>query len=206
MDGNGEGRLRIPWDALQTWFERRLGSSQKLSLPIILAIGAGLLLIIAGSFSRVPSAAPAKPEAPSREERALTRDESLWSETQWERELAATLSKIRGAGRVWVDLTMEGSEVHIWQEKEANQIRQTQEGTGRSERQTSTNRELVLTQGTGGTESPVLKQKKRPHVVGVVVIAEGADSPRVKEELWRATLVATGADPHRVVVISGTVD
>lgn len=202
MEDNSRGNLQIPWEAMQSWLERRLGLTRRLSLPIVLAIGLGLILIFAGSMTKV-SNPPEKPRSAQKEERALSRDEAMWTETQWERELAATLSKIRGVGRVFVDLTVEGTEVRIWQEKEENEIRQTQEGTGRSERQSSNHRDLVLTQSTGGAEAPVLKQMKRPRVVGVVVIAEGADSPAIQEELWRATLVATGADPHRVAVMPG---
>lgn len=202
MDDEMRVKKEFPWDHIQGWLDKRFGASRRLSLPVIVAIGIGLVLIVMGSFTRV-SPEPDKSVGQKRNERALNRDETLWTETQWERELAATLSKIRGAGQVWVDLTVEGTEVHVWQEKEENQVRQTQEGTGRSERETSTQRDLVLTQASGGSESPVLKQLRRPHVIGVVVIAEGADNPSIQEEIWRATLVATGADPHRVVVIPG---
>lgn len=204
MENDQVGEVKVPWQTLLHWLQERMGSSKRLLLPVTTIVGIGLLMLWAGNLVSPSPAAPRATPTPA-DERMLQREEGSWTETQWERELATTLSRISGAGRVWVDLTLEGGEISIWQEKEENEIRQVNEGGGnsREERQNRTSRNLVFTQ-SGRGEVPVLQQKKRPGVLGVVVIAEGAYDLGVRKELWHATAIATGTELHKVVVMAGT--
>lgn len=198
-----EQKPRIP-PSLENLFKwtQRLGPSQRYLGVLILAVGMGLLLLWGSNLSG--SGPPTQTENVQPEQRALQRDEGNWTEEQWERELSVMLSHIKGAGQVWVDLTLEGSEVQVWQEKEESESRQVQEdGTSHHrEQQNRVNRDLVFTQ-RNGVEVPVLQQKRRPRVRGVVIVAEGANDPVVREELWQAVAVATGAELHKITVIAG---
>jgi stage III sporulation protein AG len=196
---------RAPFNILEGLKRRieRLGPSQRYIWVLLIAIGMGLLLIWGGDLADPKRSVHITPSV-VRDERALQRYEASWSETQWERELSQALSHIRGAGVVRVDLTLEGTDLQIWQEREESETRQLkEEGTSRrEERQTRLNRDLVFTQ-RNGVETPVLQQKRRPGVVGVLVIAEGADHPVVREELTKAVAVATNAKLHRITVLPG---
>ncbi|HPT66633.1 MAG TPA: hypothetical protein PLI94_01185 [Bacillota bacterium] len=205
MEREHGGEGRVPWQMLLAWWQDKTAGSRRLLLPVATIVGLGLLLLWAGNPVTPAPTAPRVLLDHSTEERVPAREGDSWTEAQWERELATTLSRISGAGRVWVDLTLEGSEVHVWQEKEEQETRQVREGEGggRQEQQRRTSRDLVFTQGGRG-EAPVLQQRKRPKVLGVVVIAEGARDMGVREDLWHATAIATGTELHRVVVMAGT--
>ncbi|HEX2954312.1 MAG TPA: hypothetical protein VHR47_10065 [Bacillota bacterium] len=201
MSGENHAPFNI-WGGLKGRIEA-LGPAQRYFWVLLIAVGMGLLLIWGGDLTGTKP--PLNNESPTvQDERALQRDEESWSETQWERELSQALSHIKGAGHVWVDLTLEGSDIQMWQEKEESETRQlTEEGASRrEERQSRSNRDLVFTQ-RNGVEVPVLQQKRRPGVLGVLVIAGGADDPEVREELCNAVAVATGAQLHRITVLPG---
>lgn len=190
------------WGGIKQHIEA-LGPAQRYLWVLIIAVGMGLLLIWGGDLTGSGASVNNSPPI-AHDERALQRDEGSWSETQWERELSQSLSHIKGAGDVWVDITLEGTDLQMWQEKEDSETRQVKEegSSRREERQTRVNRDLVFTQ-RNGVEVPVLQQKRRPGVLGVLVIAEGADDPDVREELTKAVAVATGAELHRITVLPG---
>jgi stage III sporulation protein AG len=194
-------------EKIQKWLRDHLGTSQKMAIPILCLVSIGLLMIWAGNLSKPATDSMRDKQIQSDKTPALSRDEQLWSETTWERELAQTLSRIQGAGQVYVDITTDGTEVNVWHEREENDIRQVQDGVdgSRKERQNRLSRDLVFSRSHGGCETPVLRQKKRPKVMGVVVIAEGAANPVVREEIWQAAIVITGAESHRVVVVPGDI-
>lgn len=201
MPGDDQAPFNI-WGEIKRRIEA-LGPAQRYFWVLLIAVGIGLLLIWSGDLVGTgPSAHQREPTL--RDVRTLQRDEESWSETQWERELSQALSHLKGAGTVWVDLTLEGTDLQMWQEKEESETRQVkEEGTSRrEERQTRSNRDLVFTQ-RNGAEVPVLQQKRRPGVLGVLVIADGADDPEVREELTQAVAVATGARLHRISVLPG---
>ena len=121
-------------------------------------------------------------------------------------ELQRMLERIAGAGRVEVTVQLATSThkdyainsdtgVKTTEEQDQNGgTRQTTENTGSS---------TVVIAGNGqGQEKPVVRKEIAPEVAGVLVVAEGARTPRVKSDLFRAVQVALGAQPHKIIVMT----
>lgn len=133
-------------------------------------------------------------------------------EARLEAALAAVLSQIRGAGRVAVDVTLEdgGEAVPV---TDTSRTRRTTEeadpsGQRRSVSETSEDARVVTVRaggtpasGNSGGEQPVLVAIRPPAIRGVLVVAQGADEPRVREWLYRAVQTQLGVPLHRVLVL-----
>lgn len=96
-----------------------------------------------------------------------------------EERLSEILSQIDGAGRVWVMISYKST-----MEKDI-----AYDGT---------NERAVLSDG-----DVVIRRELFPEVKGVIVIAEGAGDPAVRNAIREATAAVTGAGINRVCVYSG---
>lgn len=100
-----------------------------------------------------------------------------------EARMAAALSRIEGAGEVTVVLALKSGE---------ERILAADEGDG--------DRETVIVSTGSSAESPVVLKTVRPQYLGVLIVAQGADSPPVAMELKRAASVLTGLGQDRIAV------
>lgn len=115
-----------------------------------------------------------------------------------EAQLALHLSQIAGAGQVSVMITLAAAG-------------QTEFATDREETRRSTDttteevfsQQTVLLQGGGGRESGLKLRETMPKVQGVVVIASGARTAKVREMLTEAAVTILALPPHRVTVLPG---
>ena len=126
-----------------------------------------------------------------------------------EREMAGRLEKvlmkISGVGRVEVFLTLErGAEYHYASIVDSSQkeTREEDSAGGNREILESTQRsQLVLTRSTQGQEEPVLLTEVFPRIKGVIVVAQGARDPWIRESITRAVQTALGIGPHKINVL-----
>jgi len=107
-----------------------------------------------------------------------------------EAKLASALSRINGAGKTEVVITFSGSPELVT----ANTINRHTSSTGTSSTITETISPIML----GG--NPVILKEVMPAVVGVLVVAEGADNIKVRLELLRAVQTVLGVSPDIVQI------
>jgi len=129
--------------------------------------------------------------------------------TQEEKELAIELrqmlEQVAGAGRVEVTVQLASSTNNNYAINTTTGLKTTQESDqGGGSRQITENTgtsTVVIARGDRGLEEPVVKQEMAPDVAGILVVAQGAGTPRVKADLFRAVQVALGVEPHRIIVL-----
>jgi stage III sporulation protein AG len=121
-----------------------------------------------------------------------------------ERDLAAALRRIRGVGEVVVLVTLESGPSYVYGENSEAVRRTTQEedgGGGRRSIAEDTHRTQVVITRDGGTEKPLVSREIQPELRGVMVIAQGAADPYLREEIIRALQAGLNLPAHRVTVL-----
>ncbi|NLV88625.1 MAG: sporulation stage III protein AG [Tissierellia bacterium] len=130
-------------------------------------------------------------------------DEEVDYSAYLEKKLANILSKLEGVGKVNVMVTLENSvekvtATNTTQSKESIIENDGEGGTRQVQRE-----DLTLQVVTRGNDGSLLVVKEiKPTVLGVIVIAEGADDPEVKEKLYEAVKTVLGIKANKVQVYS----
>ena len=106
--------------------------------------------------------------------------------------MAEILSKVEGAGQVDVMLTFRQTEEKTIAHNE------TREETGETLRMEQT--AILLEDGDGATQ-PLVLTETSPVVEGVVIAAQGADSPGVAAALNQAAQALLDVPAHKVAVL-----
>lgn len=127
------------------------------------------------------------------------------SKSDVEKKLAAILSKIEGAGRVDVMITYasDGEIVPAYdtRQNENRTQERVKEGGTRSINQSDHEKKIVYEEVQGGGKKPIVIKELKPVARGVVVVAEGARDPVVKEKISRAVRVLMDISIHKVEVL-----
>lgn len=156
--------------------------NKKMRSNILLALLLGILLLAAGrSFSDSK-----EEELPQTVAATETADRAT------ERRMAEILSKIQGAGQVDVMLTYRQTEEKTIAHNE------TREENGEALRTEQT--AILLEDGDGATQ-PLVLTETGPVVEGVVIAAQGADSPAVAAALNQAAQALLDVPAHKVAVL-----
>jgi stage III sporulation protein AG len=79
---------------------------------------------------------------------------------------------------------------------------QDSEGGSRETRQQQSREETVMITDRQGTDRPLVLREIEPRIEGVVIIAEGGDSPFVRDALTRAARAVLGLDAHMIQVLA----
>jgi len=121
-----------------------------------------------------------------------------------ERDLTALLRRVSGAGEVVVLVTLESGFRGVYGENKEATARMTREddgGGGRREVEETTSRTEVVVTRDGPGENPLVLLEKLPQLRGVMVIAEGAGDPRLREQLVLALQAGLDLPAHRITVL-----
>ena len=122
-----------------------------------------------------------------------------------EKRVEEILSGMEGAGKVQVMITVSDTGTEILEkDREVNttDLEETDDAGGRRKNTENGQREEVIyLRDAEGNEIPYVVQRKLPEVTGVVVIAEGAGSAKVKENIIGAVGVLFNLNEHRIKVI-----
>ncbi len=120
-------------------------------------------------------------------------------------ELRHMLEQVAGAGKVEVTVQLASSTNNDYAINTTTGLKNTQEkDQGGGSRQITENTDsstVVIARGDQGLEEPVVQKEVAPDVAGIMVVAQGAGTPRVKADLFRAVQVALGVEPHRIIVL-----
>lgn len=124
---------------------------------------------------------------------------------RWEEKLEESLRCVEGAGQVRVLIMLAGSEEQVLARDGKEEVSDTQEtdaaGGMRHVSETKLDRSVVRTVDERGQEVPLVVRTIAPKVEGVVVIAQGAGSEQVREDIIEAIQVLFDVDMNRIAII-----
>jgi len=168
----------------------KLDTKKKIQYAAVLLIA---VVILAIYFSSFKSAAQQKEEpAPSATGAAQADDV--------ESRLERVLSKIEGAGKVKVMITYESTPEIVPAysvDKQTSSTTNTSQGSVTNSENTQS--DVVTVKGSAGDNALVLRQDS-PKVLGVIVVAQGADDVGVRLNLLKAVEIILNVGPDRVDV------
>jgi len=180
---------------------KNLNEKDKKKIYSLLAIITGCIVLII-ALSSIPGAS--KPSSNDKKEESIGQQskEVLDEEQRLEARLESILTNISGVGNVDVLITFESSE----QIEPAFNSNSTTEKTEEKDSQggervvttESTNKTMVTSNGA----SPVVIKTTDPSIKGVLVVAEGANDPDVKQSLYKAVQTSLQIPGHKVEVYS----
>jgi stage III sporulation protein AG len=122
----------------------------------------------------------------------------------YQENLKDILSKVMGVSNVNVWITLSTSEQNVYEKDDkTDQTRTSEEdhnGGTRTTTQTSNDENIVIMDGGNG-KGPILVTKRSPIVEGVVVVADGVQSPTVKNWIKDAASSVLNVPSYKVIVI-----
>ncbi|HHV78950.1 MAG TPA: hypothetical protein GXX40_04975 [Firmicutes bacterium] len=166
-------------------------------LVVIFCLGVTALGI---SYVLAPLSSASQPK------RDLTAEESV---QQAERRLSQLgqdiLSKVDGVGRVAVQVTLATGPTTEYARNEFSTERETEEraesGITRKITEGNENAQLAIARSGSIGDRPVVTKIRQPEVSGVLVVAEGAEHPEVRDRLYEACKVLYGLTADRISVL-----
>ncbi|HEX3027978.1 MAG TPA: stage III sporulation protein AG, partial [Clostridia bacterium] len=172
----------------------------------VIAIIIGIIIIIAGStlFGKSASGGTDSktPDTYSADEVSGSVASSDKNDTEIEME--TILSLIKGAGSVNVMITYEsGNEkVPAYDTKKNENTTQEKDNSGgtRNSAQNSYDSSIVYEDIQGGNKKPVIIKEIPPKVMGVLVVADGANNPQVREELTNSVKVLVDVPAYKIQI------
>ncbi len=121
-----------------------------------------------------------------------------------EEKLEAALSRIEGAGRVEVMITLEDfgeSVVEKDNTKESTDLTEKDNTGGtRTEKSIQTGESTVYTEESN-EKVPFVGKEKTPKIAGILVIAEGGENTAVKQNISEAVMALFQIDVNRIKVV-----
>lgn len=184
------------WSVLGRWW----GQGTRPSPWLLLAGAVGIMLILAGSW--LGQRKPPEQPAPVRQETEVMAQVAGGEETG--RGVEQVLSRISGAGQVTVSITYRcGPRQEVVQDVSQTSRRTEEKEPGGNVRVTEEEQKTVqaVMARPQGQDQPVISRQEAPEIAGVLVVAEGASDPRVRETLFRAVQTLLGLPAHRVQVV-----
>lgn len=179
--------------------------SDKMLIGLAALVVVGISLIYLG---KGPVTSPSSIETKSAATAAMTTNSGISVlEKELESKLQANIQQMEGAGKVQVSVSFSTglkTEYARNQNTTKSTTKETDKTGGtRETTSVSDNNQLVM---PSGSSQPVMVMEDRPEVAGVLVIAEGARDPQVREEIHTAiqTLLNIPSARITVQVMGGT--
>lgn len=122
-----------------------------------------------------------------------------------ERKLAHTLSQIRGAGNVSVQITVKSSGRKEYAVDTQHTNRTTKEENADTSKYTTDVQEqrTVVQQNHSGTQEALLVEETTPEIIGVLIVADGACDAIVQEQLLHAVAALLQIPLYQIAVLPG---
>lgn len=160
-----------------TKIAEKIKSDKKLFVIVVVCVLGVVLLVVSELF----------PETPNDENKELEKFEEISFdayEKTLESRLKTLLESINGAGKVQVMITVESSDEKVY-------------ATETNKSDSSEERKYVLID-TEDTDDGLLLKISQPEIRGVAVVCQGADSPKVRQEITGAVTSVLGISTNRV--------
>lgn len=148
---------------------------------LILLVGIGLMLLPSGGKSSAQEL-PTPTAAPEQIQQTQTLQEQL----------SSFLSRMEGAGRVEVLLTLATGEETLYQ---------TDSDRTSADRSETDRQDTVIVSDSGRNETGLVCQVNPPTYLGAVVLCQGADSSAVRLAITQAVANATGLGTHKITIL-----
>lgn len=181
----------------------RLGKLKK--EDCIVLVLAGILLIVIALPVQRQQTIDSVPQESAAEEVADQNTQMECYGEYWERRLENALAQMEGVGLAKVMITLEDEgELVVEKDKPVQTSSTDEKDSGGGTRQI---RDYVSTETTvfytdeNGRQMPYVAREVTPKVTGVVVIAQGADNTKVKEQITRLLEALFDVDAHKVIVV-----
>lgn len=190
---------------LKKLYEACLGKDRNITnLAIILIIG--IIILIAGGslFGGKKEEQDSTMSSMQNVNHAASEKNKTNYGEQLEKKLEDILSQIEGVGDVSVMITFHSGKelIPATDSKNGSTITEEKDNQGGSRKVTQSDREeqILVMNGQGGVEQPLILKELQPMVKGVIVAAEGASDIRIKANVKEAVKVALGIPAHKVQV------
>lgn len=200
-----EGESRLDGKAVLAGLGARVGglAKGKNGARLLIALGLAGMLLVAFSRCGAPAQqAQTAPPAAGQEDDSGTADEYV---TQLEQRLGDVVSSISGVGRSKLLITLERGAQNVYaqeQKQSSDSDEQFQDSVIQSSRQNESREDsYLLVEDDKGRRQALLTTSLEPEVKGVVVVCQGADSPRVVAQVVEAVTTALGISSNRVCVV-----
>lgn len=178
---------------------KNLNDKDKKKIYSLFALAVVCIIALIG-LSAIPSDKSSENELvdSSKEEKIVSESEQSKLETK----LVKILSQIEGAGELDVMVTFESSEeIHpAYNSNETTETTSEKDAQG-GERTVTTSSENK-TMITGSSNGPIVTKTTEAEIKGVIVVASGANDPKVKEILYSAVQTALQVQGHQVQIYS----
>lgn len=122
-----------------------------------------------------------------------------------ENKLQRVLSNMQGVGNVEVMISYSNTimQVPMYSTRENTTIIEEQDvNGGKRKTEEVSNEQNIVFEEKSSTKIPAIKQTIMPEVVGVIVIAEGAENSVIKENIKKAVEAVVNIASHRVQVFA----
>lgn len=165
------------------------------NLRLVLLGLVGVALILAGTFLT------GRPKKGTAEDATVA--ELLEHARTIEAALEEAIGSIRGVGKVRVKVTLASGPETIYAENVSRSMSsQTETLEGGQTRQNISENEVAqpVSGRFGSSETPLIEKTILPQVAGCLIVAEGASSSGVKEDIYRAAQALLGIPLYRIQV------
>lgn len=108
-----------------------------------------------------------------------------------EEKLADIISKVEGAGKTKVFLTIEESEEYVYAQNISSDRK--------DKAQQNEDKEYVIVDGSGG-KSGLLVKTVNPKIRGVAIVCEGGDDPAVQQRIYSCVSASLGISTARISI------
>ncbi len=163
-------------------------------IEIIIAVVVVALVILI--FSGVKTSASAKKSADTGSTVTTDTGTNSASISEWEKKLSAILSAMDGVGKAEVMITAKSTPEKITANTLSTATSSSSNGTSSSKNVT----ESPIIINNNGTSQPYVIKEVMPEVIGVIVVAEGADDSVTKLAIMRAVQTALKVDSSCVEI------
>ena len=127
-------------------------------------------------------------------------------EKELEERIAQLLKSVEGVGKVDVMVVLSSSSEKVYRTDRSENTSTTKEkdasGGERDIASSQSEESTILSQQSGqsGT-SPLIQKELYPEISGIVISAQGGDSPTVQAEISQAMEALFGLEPHKIKVL-----
>ena len=119
-----------------------------------------------------------------------------------EQKLADIVSRISGAGRAEVLVTMERGSQTVYA-REEKRTAQSAGGSGSGLGNESSETKYILVRDADGSEQALAVMEVEPVVKGVIIVCQGGNNPTVQQNIINAVTTALDISSARVCVVQG---
>ncbi len=176
---------------------------------LIFVLAGAMLILIGNIFIESPKTGSTVQDMSGSPAKTYSRPLSAQEyKRQLQDELALFLSRVDGAGRVAVEVSLDGGYKYSFAVNNTIEENTTQEKDASGSRMVASKRgteQVVTVRGSTG-EEPLLVEVREPEIKGVMVLAEGAGNSQVKAKLAQAVRTFLGIPAYRVTVLEGKID